>query len=107
MINYDDVLDQLRGAGLLIETSRPPFAVDGRMHRCRADGHGRENRGWYLLHEWRGNDGNDYIVGSYGVWLGNDNGATKVKLRGVQISDAEKAAMRAREAAPAVPLARR
>lgn len=98
MINYDDVLDQLRGAGLLIETSRPPFAVDGRMHRCRADGHGRENRGWYLLHEWRGNDGNDYIVGSYGVWLGNDNGATKVKLRGVQISDAEKAAMRARMA---------
>ncbi len=94
MINYDDVLVQLRDAGLLVQH----LAVDGKMHRCRVDGLDRENRGWYCLHEWRGNDGELYCVGSYGVWLGNDNGATKVKLKGVQISDAEKAAMRARMA---------
>ena len=94
MINYDDVLDQLRGAGLLVQH----LEADGKMHRCRVDGQDRENRGWYVLHEWRGNDGELYVVGSYGVWLGNDNGATKVKLKGVQVSDAEKAAMRARMA---------
>ena len=94
MVNYDDVLDQLRGAGLLVQH----LEADGKMHRCRVDGQDRENRGWYVLHEWRGNDGELYVVGSYGVWLGNDNGATKVKLKGVQVSDAEKAAMRARMA---------
>lgn len=92
MINYDDVLAQLRAAGLLVQHLEP----DGKMHRCRVDGMDRENRGWYCLHEWRGNDGNLYCVGSYGVWLGNDNGATKVTLKGVEISAAEKAAMRAR-----------
>ena len=76
MINYDDVLDQLRGAGLLVQH----LEADGKMHRCRVEGQDRENRGWYVLHEWRGNDGELYVVGSYGVWLGNDNGATKLKL---------------------------
>lgn len=92
MKNYDNALGQLRDAGLLV----PHLEVDGRMHRCRVDGMGRENRGWYCLHEWRGNDGELYVVGSFGIWQGNDNGATKLKLTGVSMSDAEKAAMRAR-----------
>jgi len=92
--NYDDVLDQLRGAGLLVQH----LEADGKMHRCRVEGMDREKRGWYCLHEWRGNDGELYVVGSYGIWQGNDHGATKVMLRGVQVSDAEKAAMRARMA---------
>ena len=92
MKNYDNALGQLRDAGLLV----PHLEVDGRMHRCRVDGMGRENRGWYCLHEWRGNDGELYVVGSFGIWQDNDNGATKLKLTGVSMSDAEKAAMRAR-----------
>lgn len=94
MINHDDVFRQLTDAGLLVDR----LEVDARMHRCRVDGMDRENRGWYCLHEWRGGDGNLYIVGSYGIWQGNDQGATKVKLKGVTLSDAEKAAMRARMA---------
>lgn len=92
MINLDSVLTQLRDAGLQVDHLEP----DGRMHRCRVEGMDRENRGWYCLHEWRGGDGNLYLVGSYGVWAGNDNGATKVKLSGVAMSDAEKAALRQR-----------
>ena len=94
MINHDDVFRQLTDAGLLVDR----LEVDAKMHRCRVDGMDRENRGWYCLHEWRGGDGNLYIVGSYGIWQGNDQGATKVKLKGVTLSDAEKAAMRARMA---------
>src|SRR6185503_13723853 len=72
--NYGDVLDQLRSCGLQVE------ALDiGRMVRCRIEGD-RERRGWYMLHELQAQDGGLLIVGSYGIWRGNDNGAQKVTL---------------------------
>ncbi|HXD37841.1 MAG TPA: DUF5906 domain-containing protein [Rhodanobacter sp.] len=72
--NYGSVLDQLRAAGLLVEQ------LDiGRMVRCRVEGD-RERRGWYMLHELQGRDGQLLIVGSFGVWHGNDNGAQKVAI---------------------------
>ena len=46
----------------------------GRMMRCKVEGD-REKRGWYHLHEWRTDAGELLIVGSFGVWRGNDNGA--------------------------------
>lgn len=73
--NYEDVLLQLQAAGLLIDTLEV-----GRRRRCRVDGEGRERKGWYWLHEIRLDDGVDAIVGSYGVWRGAENNATKVKL---------------------------
>ena len=72
--NYDGALGQLRAEGLLVED-----LVVGRLVRCRvADD--RERRGWYHLHEMPRTSGGSLLVGSYGVWRGNDNGAQKIKL---------------------------
>ena len=73
--NYDDVLNQLRAAGLDVDSIEV-----GRMRRCRAEGEGREKRGWYIVHELRLDSGVDVLVGSYGVWRGAENNAQKIEL---------------------------
>ena len=75
--NYDDVLRQLTGFGLLLD--RGGLEI-GRMVRCKVDGGGREKRGWYILHEFPKSDGTLLIVGSYGMWRGNENHAQKIEL---------------------------
>lgn len=74
--NYDDVHGQLTDAGLILDT----LDVSGRMVRCKVEG-SRERRGWYVLHELNTSSGDALIVGTFGVWHGNDNGAQKVELR--------------------------
>lgn len=91
MTNYDHVLTQLTLAGLVVTS----LDVDGRVHRCRVEG-GKERKGWYLLHEWKASNGTDYVVGSYGVWQGNEKNATKVELADVVMDDADKSALRQR-----------
>lgn len=76
--NYDDVLGQLRDAGLLLDTLEVGTT---RMVRCKVEGGGRERRGWYMLHELQTPGGELLIVGSYGVWRGNDNSSSKIELR--------------------------
>lgn len=76
--NYDDVLSQLRAAGLDVDE-----LLDGRLVRCRVEGD-RERRGWYRLHEIVGHQGETLLVGSFGIWHGLDNGATKIKLPGAR-----------------------
>ncbi|KUF27260.1 DUF5906 domain-containing protein [Xanthomonas phaseoli] len=76
LANYDDVLGQLRDAGLILDS----LDASGRMVRCKVDG-SRERRGWYVLHELQTNGSDVLIVGTYGIWRGNDNGAIKVELR--------------------------
>lgn len=73
--NYDDVVTQLMAAGL-----RPdlPLEITGELKRTKVDGD-REKRGWYVLHELPG-DGGGLIVGSFGIWRGSDNNATKVAI---------------------------
>jgi putative DNA primase/helicase len=84
--NYDDVLGQMRAAGLLVDA-----LIVGTRQRCKVDGD-REKRGWYHLHDWRG-----LIVGSYGIWHGNDPGSIKVELaKGAPMSSEERAALKAR-----------
>ena len=94
--NYDDVISQLTGFGLIltdglqIGTTRPV--------RCRVRDGGRERRGWYWLHEIPAREGGTLIVGSYGIWQGNDNGATKVDLpkqRRERIAQAQAEALQA------------
>lgn len=75
--NYDDVVAQLRGAGLLIERLEVGAA---RTQRCLVEGGGREKRGWYRLHEWFSPWGDTIIVGSYGINRGNDHGTQKIEL---------------------------
>ena len=74
--NYDDVLAQLRAAGLLVDSG-----LDiGRMRRTRVEGMGRERKGWYVLHELRLDNGTDVLVGGFGVWQGAENNARKIEL---------------------------
>ena len=91
--NYDDVLVQLREAGLQVDRLEV-----GARQRCRVEGD-REKRGWYHLHELRAEGGDILLVGSYGVWHGNDPGSQKVELKKSQLSAEQRAALKARIAA--------
>lgn len=88
--NYDDVLAQLTAAGLLVDSLEV-----GRLRRCKVQGE-TERRGWYHLHEMRLANGNELIVGSYGVWRGSDNNATKVELAKTELSQEQRDSLRKR-----------
>lgn len=88
--NYDDVLGQLRDAGLIVD-----HLEIGRLKRCKVEGD-REKRGWYHLHELRTDKGTLLIVGTYGVWRGNDSNTQKVELRKTELSADQRAALRQR-----------
>ena len=90
--NYDDVLGQLRDAGLLVDTLQT-----GRMVRCKVEGD-REKRGWYSLHELQVTGGDLLLVGTFGVWRANDSGTQKVELRkrDREFSDEQRAALKRR-----------
>lgn len=85
--NHADVLDQMRAHGLLVDTLEV-----GRMARCRVEGE-REKRGWYSLHEITGSRGDLLIVGSFGVWRGNDQGTVKVDLRKTELTPEQREAI--------------
>lgn len=91
--NYDDVLQQMRGLGLVVD------GIDtGRMRRCKVEDD-REQRGWYMLHELRLDDGDTVLVGSYGIWRGNENNAQKIELGKLRkLTDDQKAALKKRMA---------
>ena len=76
-MNYDDVVAQLVGAGLILDKD---LAFDARIQRWKTDSKGHEKNGWSRLREWTSKAGNVYIVGAYGTWQGNDDGYTKVEL---------------------------
>jgi putative DNA primase/helicase len=91
--NYQDVLDQLRAYGLIVESLR---IGEARPVRCKVEGD-REKRGWYILHELPLSEGGSLIVGSYGMWRGNENHAQKIELkRDNPLSDAQRDALRQR-----------
>ncbi len=89
--NYDSALSQLRAAGLIV----PYLEVTGKTVRCKIEGE-REKRGWYIAHELALDAGTIVIVGSFGVWRGNDNGATKIVLERTPLSDAQQQALKLR-----------
>ena len=92
--NLEDVKNQLRNAGLLLRDDRLEI---GRMVRCKVDGD-REKRGWYSLHEINMTGGDVLIVGSYGIWLGRDNGARKIELTKRELSSEQRESLRRRAA---------
>ncbi|WP_337054072.1 DUF5906 domain-containing protein [Pseudoxanthomonas sp. USHLN014] len=77
--NYSDVLGQLVDAGLIIPSDGLRIGTHKPVRVLVQDG-GREYRGWYLLKEWSPSYDRVLIVGSYGIWRGNSNGAQKVAL---------------------------
>lgn len=92
--NYDDVLAQLRSAGLLVKD----LEVTGRMVRCKTDDDYKEKRGWYILHDFTTSRGTPLIVGSYGVWRGNEQNAKRIELKKFEIDPVEAAALKRRMA---------
>jgi putative DNA primase/helicase len=91
MNNYDSVISQLQSAGLVVDGG-----IDiGRMTRCKVEGD-REKRGWYAIHEIASNDGGRILVGSYGIWQGNDNNAQKIVIERNAISPEQSAALKKR-----------
>ena len=88
--NYDDVLSQLRLAGLEVQSLEL-----GKLTRCRVEGT-REKRGWYHVHEMRLANGDDLIVGSYGIWRGAENNAVKIDIHKTEISQEQRASLRRR-----------
>lgn len=92
--NYTDVQDQLRATGL---TGRRVDALEvtGKIVRTQVEDD-REERGWYVLHEIRTEDGTDLLVGSFGVWRGNDKGARKIGLRQTKLSDEARETLKAK-----------
>ncbi|WP_288843524.1 DUF5906 domain-containing protein [uncultured Deefgea sp.] len=82
MMNYPDVLSQLQGFGLdvtVLEVGPNPKNPMG-FWRVPMKGEGKEERGWYLLHEVSRDDGQKLLIGTYGVWRGNEKNAQKVTL---------------------------
>jgi putative DNA primase/helicase len=77
-INLDDVQRQLEAAGLLVKL--PLEVGTAKPVRCRVDGGGTERRGWYRLYEMTLTRGDVMIVGAFGIYSGNDNGAQKIQL---------------------------
>jgi putative DNA primase/helicase len=88
--NYDDVLTQLRLAGLIVD-----HIETGRMRRCRVEGE-RTRKGWYALHEVLTNDQTLLLVGSYGIWQGNEPNSQKIDLHKQKLSPDGQAALRDR-----------
>lgn len=74
-VNCDDVLRQLSSFGLIVDGA----LVIGKRERCKVDKE-KGRPGWYHLHELQTTGGESLIVGSFGIWHGDDNNAQKVLL---------------------------
>jgi putative DNA primase/helicase len=92
--NYDDVLRQMTAYGLEFGPKDLPLVV-GKIARVAMAGD-REKRGWYLLHEFRPDDGGTLLVGSFGYWRGNENNAVKVEIGKREFSPEQREALRAK-----------
>lgn len=80
-LNEDDVVDQLRNAGLIFDVPlKASMGGSKRSVRCLVDGGDTEKRGWYRIYEWDIEPGQTMLVGSFGVWQGDDPGTQKVEL---------------------------
>jgi len=89
--NYEDVLQQLRDASLIVDHLT---VGDGRIHRVPVEGT-KEKKGWYILHEVRIGD-DDVIVGAFGVYQGADPCTQKVSLGKRTLNTDQKEALRKR-----------
>ncbi len=100
MTNYDSVVQQLEGFGLDLSQSKPRSngLVVGyhRPVRCKMVKGDREYRGWYRLHEVTRDDGQTILVGSYGVWHGNESNTQKVTVERGALSTEQAAALKKR-----------
>lgn len=59
-----------------------PLTIDSGIQRWKVEGRDRERRGWSRLVGKVSAAGNAYIVGSFGVWEGNDDGKRRIEWSG-------------------------
>ena len=78
-VNHDDVVAQLQAAGLVLDKT---LTIDSGYQRWKVEGRDRERRGWSRLVGKVSAAGNAYIVGSFGVWEGNDDGKRRIEWSG-------------------------
>ena len=100
MINYDDAISQLRAAGLLLDRDRhgkPLIVGTPQPQRWRVAGMDKEWRGWTALREWTSRHGNTYLVGHYGVWIGNEDNRQRIVLPKPDKDETEEQRQRRRE----------
>jgi putative DNA primase/helicase len=94
MKNYDEVLRQLQDHGLVVTR----LEVTGREVKTKVVGRAHK-QGWYRLHLISVN-GDNWIVGGYGIWDGNsDNGYQKISGPYADMSAEQRTAVRERIAA--------
>lgn len=110
--NYSDVLAQLQAFGLLIPSGEGLRIGTPKPVRVFTEDSRREKRGWYLLKEWSPSADRLLIVGSYGIWRGNEKNAQKIALPkddSGRITPEQRAAMKRvwEEAAKAAELQRK
>ncbi|MBV5310759.1 DUF5906 domain-containing protein [Chromatium okenii] len=93
-VNYDEVIGEMVDHGLIFKSGEP-FIDTHKPKKCHVQ-EDREKRGWYHLSTFRaGTD--DYLVGAYGIWHGNDNGRIPVSPpKSLSLSRAEKDAINER-----------
>lgn len=78
--NEQDARAQLESIGLILEPGALRLRTDGKSVRCKVNGMGIEKRGWYRLSEWSMDSGTVMLVGTYGVFQGEDAGTRKIEL---------------------------
>lgn len=100
--NLDDVRAQITGHGIIIANADGLVIDSPKPIRCYVEDDHGERRGWYWLNSKRLDDG-EFITGAYGIYRGDDNGKVAVKInrdgRAIRISDADRAAIAARQKA--------
>ncbi|MHB1051376.1 MAG: DUF5906 domain-containing protein [Bacteroidota bacterium] len=94
--NYNDVMEQIRDYGLMVET----LLVDTpRVQRCTTSDNQRERRGWYWLSSIT-IESEPYIIGAFGIYAGNDNGKQKItinKQKSEQLTAEQREAIKAQQ----------
>lgn len=92
MATLDQVVDQMRGAGLPTLPSGHPI-LDGRKKRF-----GPGKKAWYILRELDLPGGRRVITGGFGVWQGDDNNAVPVTVDWDGVTPEERAAAERKQA---------
>jgi phage/plasmid primase-like uncharacterized protein len=85
MATLDQVVDQMRGAGLPALPHGHPV-LDGKKKRF-----GPGKKAWYILRELDLRSGRRVITGGFGIWQGDDNNAVPVTIDWEGVTSEERA----------------
>ncbi len=95
----DVALRQLRSIGLLVDRINIGPPARGKVWRVDVEGQRRGKKsGWYLCDWYRLDNGQQVVVGSYGIWVGDDPGSINLDFEvDTAVSAAERDRMRAEQ----------